>query len=106
MWPPSKADRPGGRLAGPPLQCHMSASCGSYFNRHTCIQDKLSYKKQLGSSINRPAHPTCNTHQRVLYSFHFLELGLVVWVLELSLACLGIPESSSEVWYKLLYHFL
>jgi hypothetical protein len=89
MWPPSQAGQHG---RGKPALVY-SATCsnlhGSYINRHTCIQDKLSCKNRLGRSINRPAHPTCNTHQGVLYSFHFLGLGLVVWELESSRACSG-----------------
>ena len=33
-----------------------------------------------------------------------MELGLVVWELELSQAYLEIVKSSSEIWYNLLYH--
>jgi hypothetical protein len=77
-----------------------STSCESYFNRRTCVQDKKLPEYRPWSSTNRPANLTFNTHQGVLYSFHFLELGLVVWELESNRACLGIPKSSSEVWYS------
>jgi hypothetical protein len=56
---------------------------------------------QPSYTINRGAHQLVkNTARSSLLSFHFLELGLVVWELESSRACLGILESSSEVWYS------
>ena len=52
----------------------------------------LPHYKYIGTSA-------CNTHtpRSCLLSFHFSRVGLVVWELESSRACLGIPESSSEV---------
>jgi hypothetical protein len=82
-WHKSQADQRGrGRPAS-----HFNATCstlrGSYLNRHTCLQDKIHCKNWPWSRINRPAHPTCNTHQGVVFSLslsrvRFSSLGVRV----------------------------
>jgi hypothetical protein len=69
-WHKSQASRPGRGWWASYYSSICPTSRGSYFNCHTCLQDKLHCKNQLRSSINRSAHSTCNTHQGVLFT-HF-----------------------------------
>jgi len=86
------------RPTGPLGSYSSPSSRGSNINRHTCLQCTQPSHYRPQAAINSTLSLTCNTHQRsFLFSYSLYRVGLVVWA---SRACLGISESSSEVWYS------